>query len=252
MKDWGPNLPIEVRNRLPDAFRAVIARYTPDTDPKVVVAHLRAARDEALVPWERQQAVERMVFEAAGRLPFEMKCDREWSKWRLKALQSARNAAANLKGDASLDEVRLATRVAVAYVEKEFRHAEMCRRRAENIFVLGATMKDREDGQDLVRLALARLPVGASERQVGQAAEEALQPIRDRILHRKAESDRGFAIRMIDVPLSLAPAQREAAAEAIRTAVAGTPDESDWIAFKKAGEKALQTFLGPRTGGSNT
>src|ERR1039458_2463103 len=78
--------------------------------------------------------------------------------------------------------------LAVQPMAKEYAHWQNCQNLAMWIMLSGGTVEEDQQARHAVIEALARLPVGTSQKELEKAKEAALEPFRAAIQKRKADA----------------------------------------------------------------
>lgn len=174
----------DLRLRVADEVRAVLATRRPADDSSVTAALVRAARDKALFPMRRFQIAQ----DAVRQLPMTMQ-DGELADKVRKAAAAALASMANVSTDEELTD---AAEQAVRPFVKEAEHqvnmkSELGRLQSWMLFT--ATEEERKKARGVARRALESLPVGTKWQAMRQAIEKALKPLEAEIEERKAQEE---------------------------------------------------------------
>ncbi len=140
---------------------------------------VQAAIDKALQPWHRRKEIEKVIEQARNQLPLHV---RGWSsipnEWDARAMGAAADAIAQLGEDPPLANIRAAAVEAGNKVRAEYEawkagedHRQACEQMVQWVF-------DGDEARESVRLALAKLSVGATRAKMENAREAALAPFR--------------------------------------------------------------------------
>jgi excisionase family DNA binding protein len=184
-----------------DVHRAVqetLQRIQPTSPDSITRELVQAAVARALALWHTQKRIADSIKEVceAYSIPYQMRLD---STWRARMQAAAVAAIAQLRNGASANEMQLAAQNAVAPLVREF---ESVRTRAEIVdgvsTELPGAASEWEEGKDVVRAALADLPLGASRRELERARTMALAPIRSAIAARQDREARAALLRQVD------------------------------------------------------
>ena len=245
MKALPERAPIEVRNQIRDAVLSVLPSFDPETEEVVLHGHLAAACWKVLAPWLRQEDVEAIIRGAVGELPIEAKGVGSRSNWELSAALAARTAVGSLSDDVSLGEVKLVASQAVEPVTRKFQHEQMLLTGVKSVDLQGATADEKEEAAETVRRALSELPIGTTQRQLRQAADTCLEPLRDRISRRKdAALRQEVACGTSSIlPWGLPEDLRQQALDAVQAELEQAPRSSSRGALEDTRKKALEPFL---------
>ncbi len=177
------SLPSDAPHDLELDVHEVVADLLPKLDaqqPAQLTKRLiQAAIDKALQPWNRRKEIEKITEEAREQLPVQV---RSWSstpsEWEARAMRAAAGAIAQLSDEAPLAEIRAAAVEAGNKVRAEYEawkagedHRQACEQMVQWVF-------DGDEARESVRLALAKLSVGATRAKMENAREAALAPFR--------------------------------------------------------------------------
>jgi hypothetical protein len=193
--------PDAVRLDVHEALEQVLARVDPSHPQTTTRQLVEAAIDRALTPWrtatQREDAI-KDVCEGAN-VPWEMRQD---STWKGRLYEAARTAVDRLRTGAGMNEVKTAASQAIASLVREFEHGKDCAQLVADVWMKlkGETLDEREEGKDLARAALAKLPIGASRREMECARDNALEPIRRTIATRQDQAMREQLLRLVALP----------------------------------------------------
>lgn len=242
-RDAPPELKIDVNRCVGE----VLAQIRPDHPDSIIKNLVDAAVEKALAPWRRGQKIDRIVESAVARLPYGVRLSSKPTEWQLRARDSTLKAVRQLAIDASLAEVELAASRAVDGVGQEFEHLERCRRVVETIggHLFGDTPRDREEAKEAVTRALASAVTAASQRELEEIRDQALQPFKELIARRQDQDRRRQAIDRVtgNFPWGMDEKLKERALTAVRTAVGKLPPGASFTELCKAGDVSLQPFL---------
>jgi hypothetical protein len=159
-----------------------------------------AAVDRALTPWRTSRQIADAIKDACEgySIPYDMRHD---AGWKARMYQAAGTAVGRLRNGASLEEVKMAAKQAVASLVQEFEHGTVCAQMVKDVWMKlsGATSEECEQGRDAVRAALAKLPVGASKNEMERVRENALGPTRVNIAARHDRNMREGMLQWIEL-----------------------------------------------------
>ena len=178
--------PQSARLDLHAAVVQALERLDPSSPDSITLRIVDAAVDRALTPWRAATQKSDAIQEACESyaIPWDMRHD---STWRARMNQAASVAVSRLRDGASLDELKTAADHAVAPLVREYEHGNTCGRMVNDAWMKlsGETSEERERAKEAVRTALEELPIGASNRQMELARDNALEPIRRSIAARE-------------------------------------------------------------------
>lgn len=154
-----------------------------------IAAAMRPCREEKARNDARRQAVQG----ALRSLPLLMQYE---DAWKAKAEKAARDAIDGARDGTAAAAAKLAVLPLVAEYEHQQRLSQ-----AQSLVFTNGTPDEDEEARDAVRVALAGLPVGASDREIEKAKQAAMAPIRERIAtriaHQRAAEERKEAKRRL-------------------------------------------------------
>jgi hypothetical protein len=157
----------------------------PDTSESVVEAFVNASIAHSLRPSraaeERHEAKRTAVMRALSNLPVQMQWDEDWEA---RARKTASDAVEGVAENASALHLAATAESAIRPLIAEFRHAEKIRSIVESIYLTEGNSEDRQEAREAIAAALSKLPTSTSERELAQAKEKTLAPIRERIAAR--------------------------------------------------------------------
>jgi hypothetical protein len=147
-----------------------------------------AAIKKALEPWERRKEKEKAIDNTCGAfsLPWDF---RETEPWKTRIREAVTEAVYRIRDGARRGELDTAASAAIQPILSEYRHHERCANVVGLLRLPDANADERESATDAVREALAPL-LTASDRQLEQARDRALEPIRAMIAARKDQEMR--------------------------------------------------------------
>lgn len=169
--------PREFALSVQETVEETLGRLDPEQPRHVVQRLVLAAVDKALRPWRRSKETEKAIEEARNQLPCWAK-EHRMSDWELRAVQAATDAIAQLRNEATSEEMRAVAIQAGKQVAKEYEHGEACRWLMDSIVLPGGTVADYRAAQQAVKDGLDKLPVGASQVELEKSRETTLAPFR--------------------------------------------------------------------------
>ena len=168
-----------------DDLLSTLAKLRPTTSDSVVEAFVKASIASSLRPSraaeERSQAKRVAVTRALSDLPLQMGWDDEWTA---KARKAASDAVGAAREDATASDLVGMAKLAVSPLIAQYRHQEKIHSALDSVRLAEASYDDQQDAREAVAAALVGLPTGAGDREIAQAKEKAIGPIRDRIAAR--------------------------------------------------------------------
>jgi hypothetical protein len=168
-----------------DDLLSTLARLRPTTSDSVVEAFVKASIASSLRPSraaeERSQAKRVAVKRALYDLPVRMEWDEDWNT---RARNAASDAVGAAREDATASDLVGVAKLAVRPLIAQYRHQENIHSALDSVRLAEASYDDQQDARETVAAALAGLPTGSGDREITQAKEKALSPIRDRIAAR--------------------------------------------------------------------
>ncbi len=185
-------LGLEVHSQVAEA----LGRLQADQPAIAVRRIVEAAVDKALAPWHRTNERVKAIEEAIRGLPYAIQRNDELEDLKLEAIRLATNAVNQCHPEAASATLQAAARNSVKPVLRVFEHAQTVNAVASWIFVRGASSQEQREADELVKTALAKLPVGSSRTQMERTRDEALAPVlariaeRERVAAAKAEQQR--------------------------------------------------------------
>jgi hypothetical protein len=147
-------------------------RLLASPSPEMVYAVEDAEKATVLAPWERQQAIHKVVESVCGELPYEL---RSYEQNRVRKNQAAQGARAAIEqlGDVPEWQMKLAGTAAMEPIVAEFEHEQRCAKLASTL-PPGLTSDEQADARDKIQDVLSQFPVSTTQRKLEQAREEAL------------------------------------------------------------------------------
>ena len=177
--------PPEMKLNVGRAVREELAHLSPSDSDDVTSNLVGALIQSALRPWERRKEVGKIIESAVEDLPALARSfrlpppfDFPLTEWETLAKQEARRAIDALSQDCQVDEMRAAAARAVKRVEEQYEREKARKAHGELLDSVVACVDD--DVKEVVRNALAKLPVGCGWAQMHAAGEEVLRPIREK------------------------------------------------------------------------
>ena len=237
--------PQSVRLDVHEAVVEALDRLDPGYLDFTVEQLVSAAVDRALKPWRTAKQVADAIKGAceAWNVPWDMRHD---TTWKARMYQAAGAVVSKLRDGATIDEVKIAASQAVVSLVQEFEHGKVCTEIANNIWNLsGETSEEREQGKDAVRAALAKLPIGASKREMEKARDDALEPIRGAIAARRDREMRDRILEFVELRYKfkyLSHEERQKALGEVREAFHQLPAGTAEAALKKAIDTVIDRF----------
>lgn len=146
---------------------------------------IEAAVEKALIPWRRQAQRRQAIDAAISCLPFQLRHNRDFADEKQAAIRIAAHAVDQARPDDDYDSLEAAAKHAVAPILKAFEHAQLSEQVVAWTIVRGASSREDDEAKELVRTALAKLPIGSSRAQMERARDEALVPLLARIIDRE-------------------------------------------------------------------
>jgi hypothetical protein len=166
---------LEVRKSVTET----LAQLGPQNSTAVVRPLVVAAVSNALQPWMRQKETVRAIESACGTLPWAVRSFATPTAWQRRAKEAAAAAIGKLPWDSSYDEKLRAGIAAVQSICREVEDSEMREKVLRNVCLWDIDYSQQEDAKAAIRRALQELPLGASEKSLEQAREQALTPFRE-------------------------------------------------------------------------
>jgi hypothetical protein len=133
LKSLPQDAPREIGLDVQESVEEALAKLTPEQPQSVVQRLVLAAMDRGLAPWNRRKEIENAVQLARKEVPLVVRTLSEYfppTQWEIRAMQSAREAIAELPADASYEELRAAAVRAGKQIATEY-EGEQARARAE-------------------------------------------------------------------------------------------------------------------------
>jgi hypothetical protein len=190
--------PQSVRLDVHEAVVEALDRLGPSDQVAVVQQLVGAAVDRALTPWRTVEQIADAIKDACEgwNVPSGMRYD---STWKARMYQAAGAAVGRLRDGATPNEVKIVASQAVVPLVQEFEHGNACEQMVKNVWlnVSGGTLEECEPGTEAVRVALAKLPIGASKRELEKARDDALEPIRNTVAARQDREMRAGMLQWV-------------------------------------------------------
>ena len=233
--------PAEARLDVQEQIEAALAKLHP-TQPDYTVERLvKAAAGRGLAPWRRRKELEKAIEAGCDGLPWTMRHD---SAWKHRAALAAGEAITRLRDGASSAEMEAAAAVELKPLVAEYEHQKRCNDLADSTRRLlpDGSYDEREHGKEVLAEALAKLAVGASERQLEAAAAEALEPIRATVAARQDRELRQELIRWAGLPWGLSQEAQADALEEIQEALDALPPGTARAELEKARDRVVEQY----------
>jgi excisionase family DNA binding protein len=163
----------------------VLAVLDPSHSEATMVRLVDAAVHKALGPWTRKYDTERALKAGLDRLPPEVRYRAEHAGLKQRAWEAAVAAVSKVRDGASYNERETAALQAVQPMVREYSHQEACNRVVGRVHICDATPEEQEEAKEVVRRALAALPIGAEPQQLTRAQEAALVPLKAAVAKRE-------------------------------------------------------------------
>ena len=163
---------------------SVLTALQPNQPEYAVRRVVEAAVEKALVPWRRQAQRKRAIEAAISSLPFQIRSHRDFVEQKHATARIVANAVEQVPSDASYEFLEASAKAAIAPIVRSFEHAQLSEQVAAWSFVRGANAREDAEAKDVVRIALAKLPIGSSRAQMERARDEALVPLLVKISER--------------------------------------------------------------------
>jgi hypothetical protein len=233
-KPWGA--PQDVEIDIHSEVLATLAKVDTKERDFVVRRLVDAAVNRALAGWRSGEQKRKAIEEGIGRLPYNMRWD--GSPWKAQVRKAASDAVDGLRACATLDEVQAAVDLALRPLVSEFQHAERIQSAiAQSMSIPNANSDDLDEAKETVGEALSALPVGATERQIQQASDRALTPIRDRIYRREALSRVAYHL-----PGELSDAAKKDAIADVEEALDQLPEGSSMQEMESTRDQVIKRY----------
>ena len=178
--------PLETALEIHQAVQTALANVRPDQPQHTTQRLVDAAVAKALRPWKRKKDIRSAIEAALHRLPWDINYRPEWAPLKQRALEAAAAVIGKLPADAASSEMEEVASLAVQPMAKEYAHWENCHNLATWIMLTGGTVEEDQQARQAVIEALARLPVGASQKELEKTKEATLEVFRAAIQRRKA------------------------------------------------------------------
>jgi excisionase family DNA binding protein len=180
--------PQETGLEIHQAIQTALASIHPDQPQRTTQGLVDAAVAKALRPWKRKKEIRSAIESALRRLPWDINHRPEWAPVKQRALEAAAGAIGKLPADATSSEMEEVASLAVQPIAKEHAHWENCHNLARWIMLTGGTVEEDQQARQAVIEALARLPVGTSQKELENTKEATLESFRAAIQRRKADA----------------------------------------------------------------
>jgi hypothetical protein len=236
--------PRSVRLDLHECVERVLQRLDPMQPDSTVLRLVDAAVDQALTPWRTAKQISGAIKNACEdyTVPYDMRRD---SAWEARMYQAASTAVGRLRGGASLAEVETAASHASALLVREFEQGKACAEIVRNLWARlpEANSDEREQGKEAVQEALAKLPIGASKRDIEKARDGALEPICKAIAARQDRQTRDSLLGWIGIKykfVRLSHEQQQKARKEIGEALNRLPPGTPKAALEQAIDNVIE------------
>jgi excisionase family DNA binding protein len=161
---------------------SMLQLWQPD---EIVERVITGAVDKALAPWKRRQEYQSAIERACSTLPADIQRLKECEHLKLRAVESARAAIAELPESAPYGELEVVAVRAMRAIIVAYEHAKACEKIISSAWFLDSTPEEHKQCKEAVRLALESIEVGAPMSQMQEAAERAMAPYREKIAQRE-------------------------------------------------------------------
>ncbi len=186
LRPW--DAPRETELEIHQAVQTVLASVPPDQSRHTTQRLVEAAVEKVLRPWKRKKEIRSAIESSLNRLPWDLNHRSEWAALKQRALEAAAAAIGKLPADATSSEMEEVASLAVRPMAKEYAHWQNCENLARWITLPGGTVEEDQQARQAVSEALARLPVGTSQKELEKTKEATLEPFRAAIQRRKADA----------------------------------------------------------------
>ena len=180
--------PRETELEIHQTVQTALASVQPDQPRHTTQRLVDAAVEKVLRPWKRKKEIRSAIESSINRLPWDINYRPEWAPLKQRALEAAAATIGKLPADATSREMEEVAWLAVQPMAKEHAHWQACQNLATWVMLPGGTVEDNQQASQAVSEALARLPVGTSQKELEKAKEAALEPFRAAIQGRKADA----------------------------------------------------------------
>ena len=168
-----------------------------------------AAVHRALGPWTRKQEIERALKAGMNSLAWDVQFRAEYAPLKQRAWDAAVVALRKVREEASYGEMETAAAQAVQPMICEHEHQQACQRILGRVYIFNATREEEEAAKEVLRKALAALPIGATKKQLETAEETVLTKYKAVVAMRKEkarvesekQSQRRAAMSKVDLQL---------------------------------------------------
>lgn len=180
--------PKETELEIHSVVQEALATLNPDQPQSTTERLVDAAVDKALRPWTRQKEIRRAIESAMNRLPWDINYGQDWVSVKQQAWEAAAAAVGKMRTDATSHEMQEMAWSAVQPMAREHARWKAARDMAASIFLSDGTYEEMEQAREAVREALARLPIGTSQREMERIKDATLEPFQGVIRKRKADA----------------------------------------------------------------
>jgi hypothetical protein len=170
--------PEDARLSIAESVREILSELSSSDPEEVTGPLIGAAVERALRPWRRSKEIERAVQGARNQLPALAK---SWSnsppsEWELRAMSTAREAIAELRNDATYEEMQAVAIAGGRQVAQQYQDWNTKRAIVDGVFL--RTPGQQEKARHAVRAVLDRLPAGANRAEMERTRDEVLAPFK--------------------------------------------------------------------------
>lgn len=192
--------PPDVKLAIPGLLSETLGELDLAQELDHILPLVDAVVDKALSPWRRQRRVDEVIEAAVDQCLASIKPGLPTAQLRKAAIAVAHHSVRLLGDKATMEEVEAAAQHASMPLVRGFEHFRACQKFTSRLQVRGASPDEMDEAREVVGRVCEGLPAGASERQMAAAADEALEPLRQRILVREEVAMREDVIRCTPLP----------------------------------------------------
>jgi hypothetical protein len=179
--------PTEVELDIHEQVLGTLEKVDANERDSVVRRLVDGAVERGLRPWNTETAKVAALKAAVSSLPYGMR----WNDtWKHRATRAAIEALENVRPGASRDEFDALTRAALEPLTLEFELAQRVENAINSVSISGANRDELSEAHEVIREALADLPVNSTDRQIMQARERTIKPLADSVAARLATEQR--------------------------------------------------------------
>lgn len=232
---------LEVHRSIEEALQ----RLSPSHPDSITRPLVEAAVESALAPWRRQKQIADIIEQSCESFSVPSQMQRD-SAWKVRMQAAAAEAISGLREGASASEMRTVAQNALVPLVLEYEALAVRVKIIESAWLklLDGNRQDWAQGKEAVLVALARLPFTASRRELEQARDTALEPIRASIAARLDKEMRAKLaepdVRFFLWPEKLRAEAPAAITEMLKRLPPGTPESE----LKQAKEVVIERFQG--------